>query len=524
MMGKTNSNIKLFTNFGSIAMYRKTRLAALVIALGGLLIPGFSQRLSYMSGREKGKPEDRLSRKIPMPPLLPTPFRNRVGSANIATPTSTITVTSLQDGSPNAANCPGAGCRLGDAIVKAAAGDTINFSVTGTINLALGDPLPTISQNVTINGPGAGQLTIKQTTGNIFFISPNTTFAINNVTITGGNAANGAGIFNQGTTTVSDCIINGNTASVGGGIYNTGSMNISNSTISNNHASTAFSVIAKGGGIANVGLMTITGSTISNNFASSSGNGALGAGISNEGTLNINTSTISTNSGEIGGGLYVSGGAVTGSDNSFSGNKALGTNDGSANGSGAGIYVDTGNNSTLILDRSAITGNTSSKSGGGIFSNGNVTLTNSEVSSNIILINGFPGGGIFSHIGNLTLANSTVSGNTGRNTGGGIDCSGTVTLINDTISANTSMGNGGGLSNIGPVNIRNTIIAGNIATGVAPDVLNSVALTSLGNNLIGNNTGLNMTATTGDQIGTPSAPINPLLAPLGNYGGPIQTD
>ena len=56
---------------------------------------------------------------------------------------ATITVTSLADGSTNAANCPvttNTTCRLRDAIAKAAAGDTINFSVTGTIILNSGAP------------------------------------------------------------------------------------------------------------------------------------------------------------------------------------------------------------------------------------------------------------------------------------------------------------------------------------------------------------------------------------------------
>src|SRR6266550_2142551 len=68
---------------------------------------------------------------------------------------TTITVTSLGDGAANAANCPGVNCRLRDAIAKAASGDTITFSVTGTITLTSGELV--INKNLTINGPGAAQ-------------------------------------------------------------------------------------------------------------------------------------------------------------------------------------------------------------------------------------------------------------------------------------------------------------------------------------------------------------------------------
>src|SRR5882757_1385246 len=59
----------------------------------------------------------------------------------------------------------GAGTSLREAIAAAAAGDTIDFSVTGTINLSVGASNSTkqltINKNLTINGPGASLLTIK---------------------------------------------------------------------------------------------------------------------------------------------------------------------------------------------------------------------------------------------------------------------------------------------------------------------------------------------------------------------------
>src|SRR5262249_16650523 len=59
----------------------------------------------------------------------------------------------------------GAGTSLREAIAAAASGDTIDFSVTGTISLSVGSGNTnhqlTINKNLTINGPGANLLTIQ---------------------------------------------------------------------------------------------------------------------------------------------------------------------------------------------------------------------------------------------------------------------------------------------------------------------------------------------------------------------------
>src|SRR6185295_17396641 len=68
---------------------------------------------------------------------------------------------------------------------------------------------------------------------------------------------------------------------------------------------------------------------------------------------------------------------------------------------------------------------------------------------------------------------------------------------------------------------RNNIIAGNTATTSAPDARGT--FTSRGHNLIGDGSGSSGFTGTGDQVGTSALPINALLAPLGNNGGPTQT-
>ena len=48
-------------------------------------------------------------------------------------------------------------------------------------------------------------------------------------------------------------------------------------------------------------------------------------------------------------------------------------------------------------------------------------------------------------------------------------------------------------------------------------------MTNADHDLIGNGTGATITTSTGNKVGTSSSPINPLLGPLQNNGGPTRT-
>ena len=139
-----------------------------------------------------------------------------------------------------------------------------------------------------------------------------------------------------------------------------------------------------------------------------------------------------------------------------------------------------------------------------------------------------PGGG--------PIASATLIGVTIANNGSGVDSSAGLTLINCTIS-----GNGGDgiysdenialydstiVNNLGlgldlflnQATLANSIVAHN---GTLGDVSGSI--NSLGGNLIG------AVGTTGgwiasDQTGTLLNPLDPRLAPLGNYGGLTPTN
>ena len=177
----------------------------------------------------------------------------------------------------------------------------------------------TITQDVTITGPGADLLSIDGNNQSRIFTIDDDNIAsqipveISGVTLTGGNARqeSGGAVRSTEALTISNATISGNSANVGGGIYNSGALTISNSTISGNTSS-------YGGGIGNSGTATVTNSTISGNTAQLSG-----GGIDNyHGALTISNATISGNTAQLsGGGVYTLGTATINSS-TISGNSS----------------------------------------------------------------------------------------------------------------------------------------------------------------------------------------------------------
>ena len=254
-----------------------------------------------------------------------------IGSYEAACP---MLVTNTNDSGPGS---------LRQTIAEACPNATITFDTAGvfatpqTITLTSAGLL--IDKNLTIDGPGASQLTVS---GNIshrpFLISAGNTVAIDGLTLTEG------------------------VGGVGGAISNAGSLTLTNSVVSNNQG------IAVGGGIYNSGQLTIINSTISGNRAALS----YGGGIDNDGTLTVISSTISGNHGPIGGAIY-NHNTATLSNCTISGNQAA---------SAGAINNDL--NGTLVVTNTTITGNTDVNFTGGIFANGNETLNNTIVAGNFV--------------------------------------------------------------------------------------------------------------------------------------------
>ena len=170
-----------------------------------------------------------------------------------------------------------------------------------------------------------------------------------------------------------------------------------------------------------------------------------------------------------------------------------------ASDSGGGVF----NDGTLTLSDCTIEGNSSQNDGGGIENTGIALLQYSTVRGNSAANDG---GGIENDTsGELTLDDSTVSGNMAQNDGGGLFNSSfsSLTAVACTLSAN-SADDGGGLFNgsIFPPQLFTTILAGNSAI-TGPDYnAGGLSGSSGSNNLFGGDPG---------------------LAPLGDYGGPTLT-
>ena len=95
-------------------------------------------------------------------------------------------------------------------------------------------------------------------------------------------------------------------------------------------------------------------------------------------------------------------------------------------------------------------------------------------------------------------------------------------MTNSTLSGNDAT-YGGGISNFGTAKVTNTIVAGNGSSAdIGPDVDGRLPITSGGHNVIGKTDGSSGWTGT-DKTGTAASPLDPLLGPLSDNGGPTRT-
>ncbi|HEV8157388.1 MAG TPA: right-handed parallel beta-helix repeat-containing protein, partial [Pyrinomonadaceae bacterium] len=165
---------------------------------------------------------------------------------------------------------------LRNAVIDVCSGGTISFSASMPPEVSLTTGQIVINKNnLTIQGPGADRLTIRNGASSRIF-QVNGGLTISGLTIEDGTAS---GIFNPGTLTVADCVVRSNK---GTGIFNSGNLTVVNSVLSDNEG-------GHGGAIHNTGTAAITNSTILHNSAK------IGGGIYSNNSVTITNSSITGN-------------------------------------------------------------------------------------------------------------------------------------------------------------------------------------------------------------------------------------
>ncbi|MBT8200276.1 MAG: hypothetical protein KJO36_07150 [Acidimicrobiia bacterium] len=292
------------------------------------------------------------------------------------------------------------------------------------------------------------------------------------------NTANeGAGIFNGAALTMNGGTVSNNDAvDNGGGIYVANSAtttSLSLVTISNNTAK-------DGAGLYNNDTTTLNSPTFTGNRATDDPSGTAetigtGGAISDHGTLAISGNTIIDSNSAVGagGGIYIPGGNTTIAAAIITNNSAP---------AGGGIQLDGG---TLnVTSGATISANTASDSGGGISAaNSTVTLGSVSVDSNSAANNG---GGVFLFASSLTANGTTFDSNTGVAEAGGIfvdptssaDIDNTVFTTNGAGTSGVEPSDGGALHNLGTSSVDlSTFTANTTEDGVGGAIYNAGFLT-----------------------------------------------
>ena len=460
---------------------------------------------------------------------------------------ATVTVVNTADSGPGS---------LRDAVSDANSGDTIDFDgLSGQIDLTTG--AIAIDKSVTIEGPGAAQLTINAGHASQIFTTTSGDLLISDLTLANGvSSRNGGAIDYAGvdSLTVSGCVFIDNRAGGDG-------------------ESADYSGFGQGGAIRYEGeaSLVIDDSRFEGNSAGGSGAEGLGSGAGSGGAIYIAPRTQSTsisdsefignsaggpgddgfNSGHGSGGAinHTSGGTMTVSRSIFRANTVGGPGSvGGNGGAGSGGAIENSSGTLTVLD-STFDANTVGGAGGEGSGSGDglagaiytgfrtLTVTGSTFSDNATGGPGDPldkggagrGGAIYASGADLFITNSTLVGN--RAGGSGTEGSGgamqvsftsSVVLSSVTISGNfvgDVDGSGAGIdasllpsATTMPVTARATIISGN--TG-APNCYKPVVSSSYS---------LEGTDSSATSCGLDLPSANPLLEPLANNEGPTETE
>ena len=342
-----------------------------------------------------------------------------------------------------------------------------------------------IGRNLTIDAIDRKGLAISggDETG-VFTVDAGVKVTIAGLEIRDGRRASGGAIYNSGELTLVDCVVYDSEADEGGGIFNgpAGALTLTGCEL---HGNSAY----RGGGISSQGVATLTNTLVHRNSSTGDGEyGNIGGGVLSGGDLSLIDSIFRENDSIAAGGICSFGGSL------------------------------------MMLRCIVEQNNAHDGSAGGILVSGEGgSITACTINGNFGL---GEGGGIFHGQGMLTVANCTIHDNGSWTVGGGIYSGAETHVASCTVFGNSASYVGGGIYvdsdgyySDGHLTLENSIVAGNRAYDdyeeeAGPDIFGPIEA-EVGVNLLGST----------DGVATPFAGIvaDPLLAPLGDYGGPTRT-
>lgn len=436
---------------------------------------------------------------------------------------STLTVDTLID--EDDGSCIDGDCSLRDAVATAANGDTITFSVNGTLTLTLGEIV--INKDLTISGPGISRLTVDANQASRHFnISSSKVVMLSGMTLTNGYTTgfSGGSIYNAGSLALNQMVLTHNQVNnlmlSGGAIYTVGNLAITDSTLSNNSAVASGGAVATSSGVS----LVLTNTVFDGNSAMEGGAIMLASDMGFVSTVSAKNVIMTNNTALVDGGAVSAGRyAEIIIDNSlFDQNTA--TDTGSVGGA-----MNITDNVLAAISNTTFSNNTVQSDGGAIYTTGaQFDVTNTTFNGNQVMDtgNGLGGAVYFSGSSFANFKNVTITGNTGGSGGGGIYIlapGGGINFNNVTVTDNHAMYAGGLYIFDGVINTRNSIIAQNTNTFASDyDDCGGVGagewLVTQGYNLVGVPAGCGFVTDTGDITGQ-----DPLLGPLSNNGGSVFT-
>lgn len=448
-----------------------------------------------------------------------------------------ITVTSTADS--------GAGS-LRDALARATAGSTIVVASTlanRTIRLTSGQLV--ITKNLTIDATAAPGLTLSgNNTSRIMRVERNISVTLKNLTFVDGNAVSGAtpgwgGAINVGNfaqLNLFGCTFRNNKGDIGGAVqvgYGT-QTTVENCTFDGNDGSrinNGFSAgaiaTAGGGGAGGPGFLIVRNSRFTNNKGF---NGGAIYNLLQPVTIENCTFLNNTATGNGGGAIFSDGANPIGPQATVGGTFAIRNSwfeGNQARGEGGALFLWSYKD-RIILENSTVIRNSVTLSdknlarGGGLTTNGELTLRNVTFANNVAQTQG---GGLWL-FGNspMNITNSTFSGNRVTNDAGGamfINTAGgtPVNIINTTIVHNSAGRANGALwmnnNNKDSVLLRNSIVAFNTATDRNQNQVGFPPRDGGGNIEFPGPVGV------GQRVAATSQVVDPMLGPLTNVGGTL---